>query len=121
MAIGYQFDPQWYVEAGDQQLIHDKLYTTGLLTAADVNNGVNVQQVDAMFLAFLGEASSRVGELFNRVGVLKPDIRGQQLLIGVRECEFGQANELTIADFDAATMRGYDESGVAGVIGLGFD
>jgi hypothetical protein len=39
----------------------------------------------------------------------------------VRECEFGQANELTIADFDAATMRGYDESGVAGVIGLGFD
>jgi hypothetical protein len=121
MAIGYQFDPQCYVEAGDQQLIHDKLYTAGLLTAADVNNGVNVQQGDAIFLAFLGKASSRVGELFYRIGVLKPDIRGQQLLIGVRECEFGQANELIIADFGAATMCDYDESGVAGVIGLCFD
>jgi hypothetical protein len=121
MAIGYQFDPQWYVEAGYQQLIHDKLFTTGLLTAEDVNNGVNMQQGDAMFLAFLGKASSRVGELFYRIGVLKTDIRGQQLLIGVRECEFGQANELTIADLGAATMCGYDESGVAGVIGLGFD
>lgn len=121
MAIGYQFDPQWYVEVGYQQLIHDKLYTTVLPIAEDVNNGVNVQQGDALFLAFLGKASSRVGELFYRIGVLKTDIRGQQLLSGVMACDFGQANELVITDFGAATMCNYDESGVAGVIGLGFD
>jgi hypothetical protein len=49
MAIGYQFDPQWYVEAGEQQLIHDKLYTAGLLTAADVNNGVTCNRVMQSF------------------------------------------------------------------------
>ena len=121
LAIGYQFDPQWYVEAGYQQLIYDKLYIAALPTAANVNNDENVQQGDALFLAFLGKASSRVGELFYRLGVLKTDIRGQQLLTGVKECEFGRANVLAIADFGAATMCDYDESGVAGVIGLGFD
>jgi outer membrane autotransporter protein len=121
MAIGYQFDPQWYVEAGYQQLVHDKLYTSELPTAADVNNGENLQQGDALFLAFLGKASGPMGELFYRLGVLKTDIRGQQLIAGVRECEFGQANVLAIADFGAATMCDYDVSGVAAVIGFGFD
>ena len=74
-----------------------------------------------MFLAFLGKASSPTGELFYRLGVLKTDIRGQQLLVGVRECEFGEANVMAIADFGAATICDYDESGVAGVIGLGYD
>lgn len=121
MALGYQIDPQWYVEAGYQQLSHDKLYLTELPTAADITNAENVQQGDALFLAFLGKASGRVGELFYRLGVLKTDIRGQQLLAGARECEFGQANVMAIADFGTATMCDYDESGVAGVIGLGFD
>ena len=121
MAIGYQFDPQWYVEAGYQSLIHDKLYVTELPSATDVIHSENVQQADALFLAFLGKASSQVGELFYRIGVLKTDIRGQQLLSGVRECKLGNANVLAIADFGAATMCDYDESGVAGVIGFGFD
>jgi len=121
MAFGYQIDPQWYVEAGYQQLIHDSLYLTDLPSAADVTNAENLQQGDALFLAFLGKASGPVGELFYRLGVLNTDIRGQQLLAGVRECEFGQSNVLNIADFGAATMCDYNESGVAGVIGLGFD
>ena len=121
MAFGYQIDPQWYVEAGYQQLIHDSLYLTDLPSAADVTNAENLQQGDALFLAFLGKASGPMGELFYRVGVLNTDIRGQQLLAGVRECEFGQSNVLNIADFGAATMCDYNESGVAGVIGLGFD
>jgi outer membrane autotransporter protein len=33
----------------------------------------------------------------------------------------GNANVLAIADFGAATMCDYDESGIAGVIGFGFD
>lgn len=72
-------------------------------------------------MAFLGKASSPTGELFYRVGVLKTDIRGQQFLSGVRECEFGQANVIAIADFGATTICDYDKSGVAGVVGLGYD
>jgi hypothetical protein len=102
-------------------LIHNTLYSTDLPTATDITNAENVQQGDALFLAFLGKASSPTGELFYRLGVLKTDIRGQQLLVGVRECEFGQANVMAIADFGAATICDYDESGVAGVIGLGYD
>ena len=121
IAFGYQIDPQWYVEAGYQQLIHDKLYLTDLPTAEDVTNGENLQQGDALFVAFLGKASGPMGELFYRLGVLKTDIRGQQLLAGVGQCELGEANVLAIADFGTATMCDYDEGGVAGVIGLGFD
>lgn len=121
MAFGYQIDPQWYVEAGYQQLVHNSLYTTDLPSSTDVTNAEVLQQGDALFVAFLGKASGPMGELFYRVGVLKTDIRGQQLLAGVRECEFGQANVLAIADFGAATMCDYNESGVAGAIGLGFD
>jgi hypothetical protein len=97
------------------------LYSTDLPTATDITNAENVQQGDVLFLTFLGKASSPTGELFYRLGVLKTDIRGQQLLVGVRECEFGQANVMAIADFGAATICDYDESGVAGVIGLGYD
>jgi hypothetical protein len=121
MAFGYQIDPQWYVEAGYQQLIHNSLYTTELPTSTDVINAEILQQGDALFVAFLGKASGPMGELFYRVGVLKTDIRGQQLFAGIRECEFGQTNVLAIADFGAATMCDYNESGVAGVVGLGFD
>ena len=121
MAIGYQIDPKWYFEVGYQKLIHDKLYLTELPTITEVTNAENAQQADALFLAFLGKASSQIGELFYRIGVLKTDIRGQQLLAGVRECKFGEANILAIESLGAATICDYDESAVAGVIGLGFD
>lgn len=121
MAFGYQVDPQWYVEAGYQQLVHDSLYSMDLPTSTDVTNAQHLQQGDALFVAFLGKASGPMGELFYRLGVLKTDIRGQQLLAGDRECEYGQAKVLAIADFGAATMCDYNESGVAAVIGLGFD
>mgnify|MGYP000064816114 FL=1 len=121
IAFGYQIDPQWYVEAGYQQLIHDKLYVTEVPNADDVINGESVQQGDALFLAFLGKASGPMGELFYRLGVLKTDLRGQQLLAGDLACEMGSKNSLMIANYGAATLCDYDESGVAGVIGLGFD
>lgn len=121
MAIGYQFDPQWYVEVGYQSLIHDNLYLTELPSAKDVMHSKNVWQGDALFLAFLGKSFSQAGELFYRVGVLKTDIRGQQLLPGVSECKLGKTYVLAIANYGAATMCDYDESGIAGVIGFGFD
>ncbi len=121
MAFGYQFNPQWYVEAGYQQLIHNKLYTVELPSAVDFNNNENLQQGDALFLAFLGKASSPIGELFYRLGVLKTDVRGQQLFAGQRECEFGQGSVVDISEIGTATMCDYDESGIAAAIGLGFD
>jgi hypothetical protein len=121
MALGYQIDPQWYVEAGYQQLIHDGLYSTNLPTASEVTNAVHAQQGDALFVSFLGKASDPMGELFYRLGVLKTDIRGQQLLAGDSECKLGKANVFNIDNYGAATMCDYNESGVAAVIGLGFD
>jgi hypothetical protein len=121
LGFGYQFDPQWYVEVGYQQLIHDNLYVDRLPSLADFNNAEQVQQADALFLAFLGKASGPMGELYYRLGILKTDIRGQQLLVGARECELGQANIMNVENLGLATVCNYDEGGVAGVIGLGFD
>lgn len=119
--FGYQIHPQWYVEAGYQQLIHENLYVDRLPSAADFNDAEQVQQADALFLAFLGKASGPMGELYYRLGILKTDIRGQQLLVGARECALGQANVMNIDNLGTATICDYDEGGVAGVIGLGFD
>ena len=121
IAFGYQIDPQWYLEAGYQQLIHDNLYVARLPNAEDVNNDESEQQGDALFLAFLGKASGAMGELFYRLGVLKTDLRGQQLFAGDLTCEKGHKNALMIDNYGAATLCDYDEGGVAGVIGLGFD
>jgi hypothetical protein len=121
LTIGYQVAPQWYLEMGYQQLVHDELYVTDLPSAQDVVNAESVKQGDALFLAFLGKASGRMGELFYRIGVLKTDIKGQDILAAMQECEVGQASMITVEDFGAATMCDYDESGIAGVIGLGFD
>ncbi len=49
MAIGYQVDPQCYIEAGHQSLIRDKLYLTELPSATDVMHSENAQQGDALF------------------------------------------------------------------------
>lgn len=121
MAIGYQFDPQWYVEAGYQQLIHDSLYIDELPSAANVTNSESKQQVDALFLSFLGKASGPSGELFYRVGVLKTDTRGQDLFSGAVECEVGQGTIIDVTNLGMATVCDYDQGGVAGVIGLGYD
>jgi hypothetical protein len=121
LAFGYQFDPQWYVEAGYQQLIHDELFITSLPSAADINSSENRQQGDALFVSFLGKATGSIGELFYRIGALKTDIRGQSLLSGEGNCELGQGSTISIVDFGTATLCDYDESGIAGVMGIGFD
>lgn len=121
LGFGYQFDPQWYLEAGYQQLIHDNLYVDRLPSSADFNQAEQLQQTDALFLTFLGKASGPMGELYYRLGILKTDMRGQQLLVGARECDLGRATTMQIENLGAATICDYDESGVAGVIGLGFD
>lgn len=56
---------------GYQNLIHDDLHST---EQPIESNLINVQQADALFLSFLGKASSSMGVLFYLVGVLKTDI-----------------------------------------------
>ena len=52
MLLVISLTPQWYVEAGYQQLIHNTLYSTVLPTATDITNGENVQQGDAFLWLF---------------------------------------------------------------------
>ena len=121
LGFGYQFHRQWYVEAGYQQLAYDDLYVAEIPNANDVLTEESVKQGHALFLAVLGKASSRQGELFYRLGVLKTDIRGQDLYVGVRECELGNATTFNVENLGPATICDYDNGGIAAVLGLGFD
>ncbi|WP_289031724.1 outer membrane beta-barrel protein [uncultured Paraglaciecola sp.] len=121
LGLGYQFHPKWYVEAGYQQLGYDELFVATLPTANEVVNEKKLIQGDALFLAVLGKASNRYGELFYRLGLLKTDVRGQGLQAGIQECQLGQGTTIEIDNYGTATLCDYDEGGVAAVIGLGFD
>lgn len=121
LGIGHQFHPQWYVEAGYQQLINESFFVSDIPNASQFESGDGKLQADALFVALLGKASGKIGELFYRLGLLKTDIRGQQLFTGEHTCDVGQAS-LVLMDTNAVnTICDYDNSGVAAVMGLGFD
>ena len=119
-AVGYQFHPQWYIELGYQQLADESLSAVPT-TLSGVQSFEPGMQGDALFAAFLGKASSNTGELFYRIGVLKADVKGQQLLAGVSECEVGQATAVNLGNDGQYTYCDYDDGVIAGVLGLGFD
>lgn len=121
LGIGHQFHPQWYIEAGYQQLINESLFVSEMPSASQFENGDSKLQADALFVALLGKASGRMGELFYRLGLLKTDIRGQQLFTGEHTCDVGQANLVQMDTNAVNTICDYDNSGVAAVMGLGFD
>lgn len=121
LGVGYQFDRQWYAEFGFQQLADESLQRDlpGTLEAAQ--NYQNGMKGIGLYAAVLGKASSQIGELYYRLGVLNTDIEGQSLLTGSAACELGVATEFNVASGDTFTLCDYDEGGVAGVIGIGFD
>jgi hypothetical protein len=121
LAVGYQLDRQWYLEAGMQKLVSDSL-DEGIL-GSEYGLDDNELRLDgsALFLALLGKAAGTSGELFYRIGLLKTDIKGQQSLSGIQECELGSATLINTVAGDTYTYCQFDEGGVAGVIGLGFD
>ncbi len=121
LGLGYQFDPQWYVEFGYQQLINDKLLIDSLPSALQVEQASHRLQGGALFLSFLGKAANNVGELFYRLGLLKTDFKGQTIHSGTHTCDFGEASVVSIDSFGSATICQYDNDGAAAVIGLGFD
>lgn len=98
LAIGHQFSNQWYVEGGYLALIDDM-------------NDDEGAKADALYLAVLGKAASREGELYYKLGVANVAVDGlEQPLDGA--CELG---ELSVG------RCAYDESVAAGLVGIGFD
>jgi len=91
-AIGYQFHKQWYVEGG-------------YLSLVDESEPSAVVEATGAYLAVLGKAGSREGELFYKLGVANIDVTS----IDAAACA---ADVLPCA---------YDDSVVAGLVGLGFD
>jgi len=96
LGLGHQFHPQWYVEAGVQQLADEQ----------DPNNRL---QADGLYLSLLGKARNRTGELFYRLGVMRLDLQGEYIPPG-SACA-------TVVPSPCA----FDNSIMAGNIGLGFD
>ena len=120
LAVGHQFDRQWYLEVGMQKLVNDSK-SEGMPDDAQLADNALKLDASALFIAWLGKASGRSGELFYRIGVLKTDIKGQQSLAGTQQCELGQASQINNTQGANFTFCQFDEGGVAGVIGLGFD
>ncbi|GGW87144.1 outer membrane beta-barrel protein [Alteromonas halophila] len=99
LAVGHQFHPQWYVEAGYLQLLDDVSQDSGMETGA-------------LYLAILGKASSLQGELFYKLGIAKADINGSEAPSEAGECRLG--------GLQSGACR-FDEGIVAGMVGLGYD
>ena len=121
LGIGYQFHRQWYLELGYQQLADENLASALPGTVEEAQNFRPGMEGNALFLAFLGKASNRMGELFYRVGVVNADIKSQKLLEGEVACDLGGATGLTLAGGEAYTLCRYDEGSLGGLVGLGFD
>jgi len=107
LALGHQFDRQWYVELGYQKLVDDDGDGPGTgLTA------------DALSISALGKAANRSGELFYRLGLANVDLKGQALANDDGQCEVGSVVAQTA---QMADICGFDEGVLGGVVGLGFD
>lgn len=119
-AVGYQFDPQWYLEVGYQQLADEDLVATLPTSLGEVESFEPGLQGDALFASFLGKASGRQGELFYRIGIMRADMKGQSL-IPQGQCEVGEGSDFSLATGENYTMCEYDDSNLAGVLGIGFD
>lgn len=89
LAFGHELSPQWYVEAGFKRLFDDE-------------NELMALKADGLYLALLGKAGGRHGELFYKLGAMRTDIRGQAMTEACANCQF-------------------DDGIVAGMVGLGFD
>lgn len=119
LGFGYQFASQWYVEAGLQKLASDSIH--GLISSPSSNNQDPSLELSALYIAFLGKASSSMGELFYRVGILKTDIRAEQMVYSEQACNLGEGTLIMAQGSQDSRYCQIDEKGVAGVIGLGFD
>lgn len=118
-AMGYELDRQWLVELGFQQLLDEEAQAP-----SEQNLGSDDSSEfkgDALYLALLGKASSRVGTLFYRVGVMSVKVQSQSIIAASQSCEQGDTTEIVLSGGTSALACSVDDTAVAGVIGLGFD
>jgi len=97
LSLGHEFAPKWYLEAGYKRLFDEQTETSDI-------------KGDALYLAVLGKAGSRNGELFYKLGVMRADISGY------RNAESNCEGVVAAAD-----RCMFDEGVIAGMAGLGFD
>ena len=97
LALGHEFAPKWYFEAGYKRLFDEET------DQADM-------KADALYLAVLGKAGGRKGELFYKLGVMRADISGFRTTETTCNGAANQAGQCT-----------FDEGVFAGMAGLGFD
>jgi hypothetical protein len=121
LTLGYQVDRQWYAEFGFQQLADQSLQLSLPVTLNEAENFEPEIQANALYAALLGKARGQMGELFYRFGIMKTDVRGQSLSAGSALCEQGTATVFSVESGEEYTLCDYDEGGIAGVVGLGFD
>jgi hypothetical protein len=121
LTLGYQVDRQWYAEFGFQQLADQSLQLSLPTTLNEAQSYEPKIQATALYAALLGKARGQMGELFYRLGILKTDIRGQSLTAGSLVCKQGTATIFSVDSGEEYTLCDYDEGGIAGVVGLGFD
>jgi hypothetical protein len=115
LGLGWQVDKQWYIEVGMQKFADEPLPDIDIINPQE--DSLNID-ASALFVAALGKASGNMGELFYRIGVLKTDIKGRQLIAANSSCDLGTTLNPPGA---AYSVCDYDKGGIAGVIGLGFD
>lgn len=119
-AVGYQIHPQWYAELGFQQLA-DESFTRQIPTDLSAVDSFNPgMEGNAIFASLLGKASSSMGELFYRVGVLNADVKSQSLLVGT-SCDLGSYTAVSLETGENYALCEYDEGVIGGVFGIGFD
>jgi hypothetical protein len=121
LGMGYQIDRQWYFEAGVQKWASDSMVSELPITLEQLQDTSLKLDTTALYATFLGKAAGPAGELFYRIGLLKTDIKGQQVLAGNQVCELGNTTAIALNDEQNYSFCQFDEGGVAGVIGLGFD
>lgn len=118
LAIGYQFDRQWYIEMGYQQLSDQGFSQMAPETSEQADNFDAGSQGDSLYAALLGKAAGEMGELFYKIGVMKVDIKGQSIVAVDSNCSVGAPGLFQSASYQICE---YDEGLAAGILGLGFD
>ncbi len=109
-ALGYELSSSWYLEAGFQSLGEDNAGKV-----PDLNGEPNTEY-SALFLSFLGKAQGKYGELFYRLGALSIDTTLESIPTS-DACNAPLVNTAR----PLGDLCAFDETILAGQIGLGFD
>ncbi|MDT0593584.1 outer membrane beta-barrel protein [Glaciecola petra] len=107
--IGYELNAQWAFETGFQLLVDN----SGNFNVSESLEGS--QEINSLSVSALGRASSRHGELFYRIGLLRLD----STFVDISNDE--ECLGTLLADQSANLICQQRDSSIAGVIGLGFD